>query len=1061
MPFDIAYWKAAIKAYLPKAKKDFKRGVYNTLGAATFLPLLIAYQNPENSTPALMALWNILSGVGSNILAGKLQAWGESKTPDLNQLAAHLQDSIEKDARVRKELDALLEKLETIDQTHAALKEKDKAWFQQTLQQELKKLKSNLRIIYTESYFENVNLHHGDFVARDKIIYIYQGEDVTPLVDSYFRNLSARCQVLPLGIIDEKYINPQGSTPIKLQDIYTDLDVAAIHKEKEEDPVHFGWRLSRAEEGDREPILEAIAREELPCMTLLGNAGSGKTTFINYLTYRLLSSPEGLPESLRDKPVIRLILRDVLPFLSSSAQTGTAGWLWNALEADIRKRIGNATAQKVLLALQLKVAESPCLLLLDGLDEIPEANKHRQHLIQAVQDLVNSVAEGSRVILTARPYAYAQPEWQLPAFTALTLKPFNESQAEHFITAWYHCIPSPLDESAKTLQTRAESLINAIQEKEYLGAMASRPILLTLMTTLHTSRGTLPEDRAELYNDSVDLLINRWQQKYRTSEADTNDETQNQTVDPRIMQVFRFGTAKVRKVMEAIAYASHLKQQKRQTVNPDASQQSADITRAELESAFNANLPDDLNARVVVDYLAQNAGLLIAREPGIFIFPHRSFQEFLAACHILNQPESTRQLLSHVRDDLNWWREVYLLAVGRQNCASLDNAVSLISALKQASLSDNPEITDQDWQEASLAGEGLLELRLLDDPEASKAYQGLIRRIRGWLTRLVEEGHLDPKTRLKAGDTLGQIGDFRKGINVITRLGKTIPDIDWVYVPEGEFLMGSTDYDKYAFEEEKPQHSVYLPAYWISRYPITNAQFAPFVDEKCYENQEYWIDAGWEWLEEIRRIREEEPYKRPIRYPYKPYGWKHPRRGIFNRPVVGISWYEAHAYSLWLQEKYWESNFSLGIEKINYIINIPSEEQWEKAIRGVNGLIYPWGNNWTFDTANIKEENLHTISTLGMFPKGKSKGFGLLDGVGNINEWTSTSVGNHPDKPIFNYPHHLDSGFNEDKEKYDFFIVRGCCELNNKYKARCAYRGVSVRLVWGLNFGFRLCLIKG
>ena len=366
MPFDIAYWKEAVKAYLPQAKEGFKRGVYTTLGAASFLPLLLAFQNPASTGPALMALWNILSGLGSNILANKMQAWAASDPPDLDRLAEILQQTTEENAQAREELDAVIRTLEAADQAHAELCEGDKAWFQETLQQELKQLNSNPRHIYTNTYFETVILQHGDFVLRDKITYILnQGEDVTPQVESYYRNLSARCQLLPLGIIDEKYIQPQGEVQIKLQDIYTDLDVAAIAKAKDEDVLHYGWRLSRAEEGDREPILEAISREEMPLITLLGDAGSGKTTFINYLTYRLLTHPEGLPENLQNRLVVRLILRDVLPFLSDSPQADTAETLWKALRADIQKRVWGATAPKVLEAVQKKVCETPSLILLD------------------------------------------------------------------------------------------------------------------------------------------------------------------------------------------------------------------------------------------------------------------------------------------------------------------------------------------------------------------------------------------------------------------------------------------------------------------------------------------------------------------------------------------------------------------------------------------------------------------------------------------------------------------------------------------------------------------------
>jgi len=1073
MPFDIKNWKEKINKYLSKNKEGFKRGVYYTLCGATLLPFAIDFQDPTSMLPAMFALGTILSNLGSDLLAGKLQDWLGKKDPNLDSLVALLEESLAEDEKMREEMDDFLKAMGTVDQQYQQMSSDDKDWFQQTLQKELEINQSNLRVIYTEKYFEKLVVKNGDVIFGNKIVYNYNGKDLTPLVENYYRSLASRCQRLPLGIIDEKFIKTQGNSKVGLQDIYTDLDVSAIKQEVDEDEHHFGWRLARGEDGDREAILDAVAREDLPYIALLGNAGSGKTTFINYLTYRLLSAPKGLPSILLDKPIIQLVLRDVIRCMPPDAIEGNAGMLWNALKEDIRKRIGDDNAHKVLLALQIKSEESPCLLLLDGLDEIPEANKRRKCLIEAVEDLIASLKPGSRVILTARPYAYAKSEWRVQDFTTLTLKPFNWDQIQHFVSAWYQCIESPLDESAAVLQSRADSLKEAIQEKDYLGDLASRPILLTLMATLHTSHGTLPNDRAALYEDAVSLLMDRWQQKYPGKDQSARKETQpKDEVDPRIVKVFRFGTEKVRKVIESVAYNSHQKQQRLKAADPDVKTQSADITRGELEKAFSAILPDDLNPRVVVDYLEKRAALLIARELDIFIFPHRSFQEFLAACHLLNQPNSTSTLLKHIEEDLDWWREVYLLAVGRKKKSGLDDATNLITSLCRESGKEKGQISELDWMKAALAGEALLELRLTDDLQNKQAYDWLITRLRNWLTQLVTEGYLEPKVRLSAGDSLGHLGDFRKGVNLITHQDFAVPDIDWVHIPEGAFLMGSADSDKDAFNDEKPQHPVVLPGFWISRYPITNAQFAPFVEKwKGYENPDYWTKSGWAWrggedldlsgisYKEIREVYKTQQKMRPEAKRRQPIYWTDSPWNIPNRPVVGVAWYEAHAYAQWLQHIYrQDNNFLPEGGNPESVITLPSEAEWEKAIRGTQGSIYPWGDTWRPDAANVSETDLGTTSPVGIFPQGRSKAFGLLDGTGNVWEWTRSLWSKDFLDTDFPYPYDPQDPAREDIHSDQLRVVRGGSFYSYQNYARCAIRNWFDPDLRDDLIGFRLCL---
>lgn len=1075
MKFDLAYWKAAIKAYLPETKEAFKTGVYTTLCAASFLPLLLAYQNPETLGAAMFALGNILGGLGSDLLASKLQEWFGKKDPDLDEIASLLQESLAEDDRLHKELDAVLKTLETIPQQDAQLSEADKAWFHQTLQEELEGHQSELRFIYTEggSYYEYLVIEQGDFVIRDKITYIYNGEDVTPLVEAYFRSMSEACQRLPLGIIDKTFADNRQTQQIQLKDIYTDLDVVSIPRKEDEDERMYGWRLVRAEEGEREAVLDAVSHEELPYIVLLGDPGSGKTTFINYLTYRLITKPDGLPEAFQNRPVIRITLREVSEFIPTGATAGTASMLWQALGRDISRRYGPAGAEKVLLAIQQKACQQPCILLLDGLDEVSEANQRRQNLLQAVQELLACLVPGSHVILTARPYAYAKEEWRLKDFTDLTLAPFNQPQIDHFVLAWYKTVKPMMSWDDEITQKRTKRLQEAIAEKDYLGDLGSRPILLTLMTTLHTSHGTLPEDRADLYEESVDLLLSRWQRKTNAEDSgkDRDDEAAGEG-DERIRRVFSVGETRVRKVLEQIAYDAHQTQRQLKTVeNAQMIQaQSAEITHTQLVSAFSSILPDDLHPRVLIDYLEQRAGLLIAREDGVFIFPHRSFQEFLAACHILNQPDSTPNLLGLLKDDRDWWREVYLLAAGKKKRGGLGDAVGLITALLPESVAEKKSIQESDWHAASLAGEALLELRILEEVENREAYDYLTQRVRGWLTKLVEEGRLAPRPRLKAGDILGKIGDDRKGVNVITHQDVRLPDIDWVLIPAGKFLMGSTDKDERAYANEKSQYPVVLPDFWISRYPLTHAQFEPFVHAKGYQEPSYWTKTGWAWLqgaeqdfayiedEQIRHFFEENQRQNPLELRGQPFFWEAKPWNGCNRPVVGVNWYEAYAYTQWLQEKYRQYDLWPGAAGRGGSITLLSDAEWEKAVRGESGLIYPWSDDWQEDAANTEEAKLNTTSPVGLFPKGKSRQYGLLDGAGNVWEWTRSLWGKDWNKPDFIYRYDPEDGRRENVESDQFRVLRGGSFYGSRSGARCAFRGWDNPDFWNYNIGFRLCL---
>jgi formylglycine-generating enzyme required for sulfatase activity len=159
-----------------------------------------------------------------------------------------------------------------------------------------------------------------------------------------------------------------------------------------------------------------------------------------------------------------------------------------------------------------------------------------------------------------------------------------------------------------------------------------------------------------------------------------------------------------------------------------------------------------------------------------------------------------------------------------------------------------------------------------------------------------------------------------------------------IYIPSGEFQMGS-DHGK---DNEKPLRSVYLDGYWIGKYEVTFDQYDQYCDEVGIVKPD---DEGW-------------------------------GRDIY--PVINISWLDAMAYCRWLSDK------------IGHNFKLPTESQWEKAARGTDGRMYPWGDSFpSDDKANFNDRSANFVkhtTPIGSYPEGSSP-YGVLDMAGNVYEW--------------------------------------------------------------------------
>jgi len=180
-----------------------------------------------------------------------------------------------------------------------------------------------------------------------------------------------------------------------------------------------------------------------------------------------------------------------------------------------------------------------------------------------------------------------------------------------------------------------------------------------------------------------------------------------------------------------------------------------------------------------------------------------------------------------------------------------------------------------------------------------------------------------------------------------------------IFVPAGDFVMGNAIDDPHADEDEIPQHNVFLDPFWIDRTEVTNAMYVLCMSAgKCT------------------------PPARSIYYTEPEYA---------NHPAVGISWVQAQEYCEWAGRR------------------LPTEAEWEKTARGVDGRIYPWGNTPPGSEYSNFNQQVNETTQVGMHPKGASP-YGALDMAGNVWEWVAD--GYEPDfyshsaeeNPISNSP---------------------------------------------------------
>ena len=240
-----------------------------------------------------------------------------------------------------------------------------------------------------------------------------------------------------------------------------------------------------------------------------------------------------------------------------------------------------------------------------------------------------------------------------------------------------------------------------------------------------------------------------------------------------------------------------------------------------------------------------------------------------------------------------------------------------------------------------------------------------------------------------------------------------------VEVPEGIYELGfNGGNDLFCYDNELPEHKVYLQPFKIDIAPVSNGEFIKFIEDGGYDDFSYWLADGWDLVNE-------EEWRAPLYWERKGDVWmKKDFRGFreidLDEPVTNVSYYEADAYAKWSGKR------------------LPTEAEWEKAASWNEDLkmktLFPWGDSTkpSSSHSNLLESSLWGPSKIGSYPAGKSY-YGCHQMIGDVWEWTSSE-------------YNLDPGFRTKLSEYtntwaiNQKVLRGGSFATPRNQVRNSYR---------------------
>ena len=734
-------------------------------------------------------------------------------------------------------------------------------------------------------------------------------------------------------------------------------------------------------------VTEAVQQHQR--LALLGDPGSGKSTFLRHLAWTL--AQRGLDErgpatALFGWDDERRLLPILLPLRRLAGLLG-AGANERTVYTALRDEISGYGVQEPDDLLTEALVRGTAILLFDGLDEVPQAATgslaNRLTTLRAVRDFTDRHPRVLAVI-TCRTRAFADELHACLGWPVEILAPFTLGQVRHFVPAWYGELVVAGQLEATQAERLSAELVETIVAREQLRRMAGTPLLLTMMALLLYKRGTLPRDRPRLYEEILELLLGQW------------DKVRDGQSLAEVIGRPEWTSERLRPLLDRLSFQAH------------AAATSADgrgrLGRGELYIALidffrEAQVPAPGDTALhCLDYFEQRSGLLTPDGPDSYVFAHLTLQEHCAGRHMLLSRDAVSQVLARRGEDR--WREPILLGLGvvqASNPYLVEKVLRTLLDRREAGAAKPTARWYRDLLLAAEIGEDRDWTYLRDQQVDVGALQDVLRA--GFVTLLGDKDQpLPAAERVRAGFLLGELGDLRVPVTTeawrheLAQAQTGAPGGYFCRVEAKTYLIGSKD-DPDAKENEQPQHAVtFAQPCFIARYPITNDQWQAWVEQ-----------AGGQ----PSYAANDTDLNRP------------------NQPVVSITWEMANAFCAWL------SAALADVLPTGYTLRLPSEQEWEAAARGGDARRYPWGDDWREDHAATDEDSktrgwAWTVP-IGCYPAGAAP-CGVLDMAGNVWEWTASAWQSYPGAT---------KTFTESKYR----VLRGGAPWgNNRTNVRCGAR---------------------
>ncbi len=656
-------------------------------------------------------------------------------------------------------------------------------------------------------------------------------------ISSYCQKVGAFHEKLPVAGFAMKI-----KVPIDLEEMYVPLramvNLQVVGEDFFQDATHAEKRLRGQDAAMEISLLEAFrqsGKQKQRGIVILGDPGSGKTTHLKRLLLWCLRKGEetiGLPEGVI--PVF-LPLRELKD-------------LNHGLDVFIEEQLQGAHLATPEGFGKRLLERGNLLFLLDGLDEVADLSMREQVKTWITEAI--KVHSSCRFVVTCRFAGYS-PTVQLGSdFLEMHIRPLTEDQVARFIQNWYKIVERGLardtDQATSVAEDKAESLINRLKDPDFRARrvfeLTRNPLLLANICLVHRHRGALPQKRARLYEECINVLLEHWR------------ESKGLTVGVTARDGMR--------VLQPVALWLHGEEERTRAMGTEIIPQIEPVLKSVKWSGGTAK--DFLKT------VRDESGLLTGWTPEEYGFMHLGFQEYLAAREIrtraFNDPVVLRELASHFGE--SWWQEVGLILLALEDPSLF--VPYMREVVKQPSFTKNTELVEACLDDtAETSTKPFIELLETDPEDNKELWERQLVALR-LLERLDIEAFHNLSTKLKKHPSpdirsLIKERDVQTGKDTIK---SEQGEYELVKIPGGVFQMGSQDGEEGRFDWEGPLHQVKVQEFYLGRFPVTNQEYGLFLKANPkVKEPEYWADRQ---------------YNQP------------------RQPVVGVSWKDAIRYAKWV-----------------------------------------------------------------------------------------------------------------------------------------------------------------